>query len=145
MFDVCELIAREVVPPASDRGGVGVPERGTQWVRRDVERGGDTLRLDKGGENQSLVANLDRPLRQYARRCDIPAPRPGAAAGLGNLSELFPALGLDPEAGMRAVWLPGIVCVRPIRAQPAALQQGGGDVSAVAQDVGGCPGRRGFS
>ena len=49
--------------------------------------------------------------------------------------ELLPPLGLDPEAGIRAVGNAGVVDARLLRPQPRLLEQRADDVPSVANDV----------
>src|SRR5207302_4456005 len=67
--------------------------------------------------------------------CDVTTPCPRGPVRLTRPFEFDSPLGLDPEAGVRAVGLPCIVLCHAICAQPAALEQRADDVTPVADHM----------
>src|SRR5207245_1782577 len=86
---------------------------------------------------EALVADLEEPLAgaRRAHRLDVAAPRPRAAARVGDLRELLATLGLDPEARLRAVREPRVVGAVLPGAQPAAFEEGADDIAPVPHRV----------
>ena len=74
--------------------------------------------------------------RPGAPRADeIGAPGPGGAGGVARGLELGDPLGLDPEAGPRAVGKLRVVPAALARAEPTPLEERADDVAAVADDM----------
>ena len=113
--------------PGSDPSALPVnvvPERGRHRSRR-------RSRI----RDELLVAHLDRPLGHGTGRADVATPRPGGARCIRDATELLLATRLHPEARVRAEGETRVVGAGPLGAEPAALEERGGDVAAVADHV----------
>jgi hypothetical protein len=106
-------------------------------LRLDSERLGHGYGRDRRLRGELFVPELDRPLRHGSGCCDVPTPGPRRPRRIRDRAELVAALGLDPEPRMRPVGEARVVGPGPLRVQPAALEQRGGDVTAVPDDVDG--------
>src|SRR4051794_34154199 len=94
-------------------------ERHAQRLARRSEGVGDAIGLAVRIADESLVAELDRPLRRRTGCRDVPTPRPGRAARLARRLELLAALRLDPEPRVCAVGLLRVVTACAPGAEPA--------------------------
>ncbi len=109
-----------------------------RWGTRDLHR--DLGTRTRSVRHDVFVTQHRHPCRVEFRdcragRCDVPAPGPAAAPGLGHLLELPRAVRLDPEACIAAEGVPGVVTLCDALTQPTAFQQRRGDIAAIAQDM----------
>ena len=92
--------------------------------RKRPDRGGE-LRCEHGGDGRGvaghiLVANLDHLCTARTRCGHVAPPHPCCPTRVARALELVPSLGLDPEAGVRAVGNAGVVDARLFGRSPAS-------------------------
>src|SRR5262249_5813894 len=133
--DVVELLVRQVAPEAADGGFVRIPESAVESMHGGAEVARELAAHLFGGGDEGLVADLEDLGRRVTGGGHVPAPGPGCPARIADAAELVSALGLHPEAGVRAVRDPRIVLARALLPQPSALEERADDVAAVPHDV----------
>src|SRR5262245_53069009 len=136
-LDVGGLLRGPLVPVPTDRVAVHGFERTRQRLEGDAAVPCDLSCHAFPVRDEAFVADLDDAVALLANGRHVPPPRPGGAAGVGDFLERAGELRLDPEARVVPVRLVRVVTAAVVLAQPAALEQGAGDVAAVADHVDG--------